>query len=195
MSFEPAINPLRSNTLNIQHEALIKNVVMFSAAIHSSPRPRELRRRVVLPARLRTGAQWSDACILNISSRGLMIQSGRAGPEGSVVEVRRGDHVIVARVVWREGARAGLATDERLPVEEIMSLGQSSALQLVASNGNFIDRRKTPRLGHGDSRIRGRALEFAGAGAIALVLALGVWDMAEQALAVPLAKVEAALPG
>ena len=37
-------------------------------------RPRELRRRVILPARLRTGADWSDTCMLNISSRGLLIQ-------------------------------------------------------------------------------------------------------------------------
>ena len=54
-------------------------------------RPRELRRRVVIPARLRTGAQWTDACILNISSRGLLIRTARPVPEGSFVDVRKGD--------------------------------------------------------------------------------------------------------
>lgn len=166
---------------------------MLSSLINTKERPRELRRRVVLPARLRSGAQWSDACILNISSRGLMIQSGRAGPEGTRVELRRGDHVIIARVVWRAGARAGLATDDRLPVEDILSLGQSSALQLVANNGALVERRKRPRKELGDARLRGRAIEFLGIGAIALVLSLGIWSMAEEAFAAPLARIEAAL--
>ena len=118
---------------------------MLGSKYSPSQRPRELRRRVVLPARLRTGAQWSDACILNISSRGMMIHSGRAGPEGTRVELRRGEHVIIARVMWCDGGPAGLRSDERLPVEEIMSLSQSSALQLVASGGDLVDRRKSPR--------------------------------------------------
>lgn len=158
-------------------------------------RPRELRRRVVLPARLRAGAQWTDACILNISSRGLMIQSGRAGPKGSLVELRRGDHVIVARIVWREGARAGLQVEDRLPVEEIMSASQCKSLQLVACGGAVVDRRKRLRPKPVDARLRGRALEYVGIGAIAVTLALGIWTMAEQALSGPLAKVEAALAG
>lgn len=163
------------------------------ASRNRNDRPRELRRRVVLPARLRSGAQWSDACILNISSRGLMIQAGRAGPEGTLVELRRGNLVIIAHVVWRDGARAGLATDDRLPVDEILSIGQSSALQLVASNGALIDRRKRPRQEAGDARLRGRALEFLGVGAIAILLSLGVWLLAKQAFAEPLARIEAAL--
>lgn len=168
---------------------------MLSSRKNQSQRPRELRRRVVLPARLRSGARWSDACILNISSRGLMIQAGRAGPEGSEVELRRGDHVIIARVVWREGARAGLLTDDRLPVEEIMSIGQANALQLVASHGSLVERRKLPRKKTDDARLRGRAFEFLGVGAIAIVLSLGIWGMAEQAFAAPLARIEAALGG
>jgi len=107
----------------------------MSAASYIAPKPRELRRRVILPARLRMGAHWSDACILNISSRGLMIQASRAAPEGSVIELWKGDYVIVARVVWRKGVRAGLCSDDRVPVEEIMSLAQSPGLQLTASTG------------------------------------------------------------
>lgn len=159
----------------------------------SNERPRELRRRVVIPARIRAGAQWSDACILNISSRGLMIQSHRAGVEGSIVELHRGDHVIIARIVWREGSRAGLQSDERVPVEQIMSLSQSSSLRLVASDGVLIDRRRRPRRAQADARSRGRAIEFAGTAAILIVFALGAVAMAQQALVDPLGKVEAAL--
>lgn len=158
-----------------------------------SHRPRELRRRVVLPARLRSGVQWSDTCILNISSRGLMIHSGRAAPKGSVVEIRRGEHVIVARVVWRDGARVGLKSDDRLPVENIMSLTQCRSLRLVADGGECVERRKRVRSASGDSRVRARACEFAGVGMIVLALALGVWAMAQEAFAAPLAQIEAAL--
>ena len=142
----------------------------------------------MLPARVRSGAQWSDACILNISSRGLMIQSGRAGPEGSVLELRRGNYVFTARVVWRDGARAGLQSDERLPVEEILSLCKSNTLQLVACEDALVDRRKQPRSG-ADSRVIGRSIEFAGIAAIATALALGAWAMADRAFARPLTTV------
>ena len=160
-----------------------------------SHRPRELRRRVVIPARLRSGAQWSDTCILNISSRGLMIHSGRAAPEGGVVELRRGQFVIIARVMWRDGGRVGLRSDERLPIEEILSVSQSKALQLVAADGARIDRRKKPRGSPPDARLRGRAFEFVGVGVIALALAMSIWVMAEQAFAKPLAEIGAALGG
>ena len=157
--------------------------------------PRELRRRVMLPARLRAGAQWSDTCILNISSRGLLIHSARAAPEGSTIELRRGDHVIMARVMWRDGARVGLQAEERLPVEQIMSLGQSQALQLTASNGAIIERRKQPRPTVIDARLRGRAMEFVSVGVIGASMALTIWSMASEALARPMAAVAVALGG
>lgn len=158
-------------------------------------RPRELRRRVVIPARLRTGAQWTDACILNISSRGLLIRTARPVPEGSFVEVRKGDHAITARVAWRSGGRVGLHSDERLPVEEIMSSSSAQALRLVAEHGKFVERRRQPRARSDDARLRGRAIEFVGIGGLVLALALSIWGMAQQALAVPLERVEAALDG
>ena len=98
----------------------------------SSYRPRELRRRVIMPARLHSSSGWTDACILNVSSRGLMIHSARAGPQGSIVELRRGPHAIVACVVWRDGARVGLKTEERLAVEDLISLNCASAMMVTA---------------------------------------------------------------
>jgi hypothetical protein len=160
-----------------------------------SERPRELRRRVVIPARLRTGSRWNDICILNISSRGLMIHSPRPSNEGSVVELRRGDHVIVARVVWRDGARVGLRSDERLPVDQILSAAQSDALQLTAARETTGERRKRPRRRHDDARLRGRALEFVGVGMIAASLAVTTWGMAQEAFARPMHAVVAALGG
>jgi hypothetical protein len=168
---------------------------MYAFKSKLTQRPRELRRRVMLPARVRAGVQWSDACILNISSRGLLINCPKGVSEGHVVELRRGDHVIVGRIVWREGTRAGLQCDDRVPVEEIMSLGQSQALQLTASVGAVVERRKQPRPTAIDARLRGRALEFLSVAVIAASLAVTIWSMAEQAFARPMAAVARALGG
>lgn len=154
-----------------------------------SEKPRELRRRVVVAARLRHGASWSDACILNISSRGLMIHTGRPISQGAQVEIRRGDAVIVACVVWREGGRAGLRAQDRVPVEEILTLGRSEVLQLGAGHG---ERRKRPR-SEDRSRIHGRAIEFAGVAMIAVCLAGAGLTMVRAAFARPLAIVSNAL--
>ena len=158
---------------------------------HSSSKlkPRELRRRVVVPARLRHGASWSDACILNISSRGLMIHSGRPLAQGAMVELRRGDHVIIARVMWRDGARAGLKAEDRVPVEEIIVLGRSPAYRLTAAAG---ERRRQPR-SEDRSRLRGRAFEFASIVIVGVSLAAAGFAMIEQAFTRPLALIATAL--
>jgi hypothetical protein len=154
-----------------------------------SQKSRELRRRVVLPARIRHGASWSDACILNLSSRGLLIHTSRPAPTGSQIELRRGDHSIVARVVWRDGAKAGLRAEDRVPIEEIVTLGQSQVLQLTASGQ---ERRKSPRPDD-RRRLRGRALEFASVVVIGASLAGGAVLLVEEAFSRPLAMVQAAL--
>lgn len=147
----------------------------------------------MIPARLRNGAQWSDVRILNISSRGLMIQSGRAGLAGSFVEVHRGDHIIAARVVWSDGSRAGLQSEGMLPVEQIMAASGSGALRLVASEGMIVERRKPSRSKAVDARQRGRTIEFAGAILAVLIFSLLVSRAAFDALASPMARASAAL--
>ena len=152
---------------------------------------RELRCRVLLPARLRTGASWSDACILNVSSRGALIHSSRPFARGSVVELRHGDHVIVGRVVWREGPKAGLQSDDRVPVEQILSATDGPALRLSASPAG-VERRRQPRT-HDQSRMQSRAFEFAGVAIIAVALSSAAFALVGEALAQPLARVNAAL--
>src|SRR3954453_8262022 len=108
-----------------------------TAVARSKHKSREWRRSVLLKARIRTGAGWSDACILNISSRGMLIHAIRASDRGSIVEVRQGEHVIRARVVWSDGARAGLRADERLPVEQILSRNDCPELRLTAAESRL----------------------------------------------------------
>jgi hypothetical protein len=152
-------------------------------------RPRELRRRVILPARLHHGTSWSDACILNISSRGMLVHSARPIARDSEVEIHRGGRVIVARVIWRDGGRTGLQADERLPVEDMMILGPSPSLRLIAPASE----RRSRLRPQDHSRLRGRAIEFAGIAAIAVSLASAGLVMIEAAFARPLALIAAAL--
>ena len=135
---------------------------------------------------------WSDVCILNVSSRGLQIRSIRGAAPGSTVELRHGDHVIIARVVWHNGTRAGLSAEDRVPVEAIVTMARAAMAQPAASELPVIERRKQPRT-HEDHRVRARALEFASVGLIAIFLAATVFSMVEQAFARPLAMVRTAL--
>lgn len=146
----------------------------------------------MLPTRLRTAAGWSDACILNVSSRGLLLHSSCAAREGSCIEVRHGAHAIVARVVWRNGAKVGLQSEDRVPVDDILTLGQSSSLQLTAVQRGTIERRRQARV-EDQSRRRARSVEFASIAFIALWLGGGLLVLVQEALARPLAYVESAL--
>ena len=141
---------------------------------------------------MRASCGWSDASILNISSRGLQVNTTRAAVQGTTVEIWHGEHLIVARVVWRKGTRAGLQAEQRVPVEELMTLSHVPKLILTAPNWPGLERRKRPR-SHDESRFRSRAIEFAGLTIVVASLALGGFVMLQEAFARPLAYVQAAL--
>lgn len=152
-----------------------------------------MRISVVVPARMRLGARWSDACILNISSRGLLIHTREPAERGSYIELRRGDQVIVGRVMWRSGSRVGLRSQDRVPVEAIVTSKVSEALRLCAAQPAPAERRKTPRTPAVESRMRGRAMEFISVGVIAVSFSVAVVSLVADGLARPLSKVRLAL--
>ena len=146
----------------------------------------------MLKARLRAGAAWHDACILNLSSRGLLLQTAAPPERGSYLEVRRGPHVIVARVVWTSDKRAGLLAQDRLPVEAIVAEVPAPA----RNDDTPVERRRAPRptaIRHERSRERARAMEFAGLAIAGLLAASSGFVVVQEALDAPLARVSAAL--
>jgi hypothetical protein len=145
----------------------------------------------MLPARIRTTAGWGDACILNVSSRGLMIHSNRPAPKDGHVELRHAGHVIVARVMWRNGARLGLAAEDRLPVEDIVTLGGSAGFQVSAADRPPLERR-IERV-NSESRHRSRGMQFVGLALIGAALSLTAAGLMAQAFAHPMERVAAAL--
>ena len=153
--------------------------------------PRELRRSVLLPARMRTPTGWSDACILNVSSRGMMIHA-KISPPDDTIELRHNEFAFVLDIVWRNGPRVGVRSTERLPVEDILTVSESACLRLTAERRPGEERRRAPRTPDG-SRLQGRAMEFAATAAIAVILAAGGVAMVSEAFARPMQTIELAL--
>ena len=83
-------------------------------------KPREPRRKVLIDARMHAGGTWRDVKVLNMSSRGLLLRAAVAPPRGSYTEIRRGLHVILARVVWTDGECFGVRTQDRLTIDGLI---------------------------------------------------------------------------
>lgn len=82
---------------------------------------REPRKKALLVARVRSGTTWRDVSLLNLSSRGALVQSANPPPQGAYIEVRRGSHDIVARVMWTDKHRFGIHSQDAIAVDEIIS--------------------------------------------------------------------------
>ena len=132
---------------------------------------REPRHDVQLPARLRGDDSWSDVCIKNVSSHGMMLLINDPPQRGTYIEVRRGSAVVIGRVMWVSAGRCGLRTKEKISVAELTMA--NAPLADAASAG---DRRAQARAHHpGEAAARsaamGRLMQFAAT--VALVLAAG----------------------
>jgi hypothetical protein len=151
----------------------------------------------VIGARMRLGVRWSDVCILNLSSRGLMARSADVPQPGSYVEMRRGRHIIVARVVWTDDQRFGAMTQDVLPLDQIVHEPESASA--VATGTSPPERRQTARrataVRHERTRQISRAMEFGFILFCGLSIgAAGIVSL-QQAFARPLSMVSTVLGG
>ena len=153
----------------------------------SGHKPREHRLKVVLPARMKDNRGWHDVRILNISTKGLMARSPAAPSQGSYLELRRGSHVIVARVIWSNGQQFGLQSQTRLDPSAIIDEKTGNAAVPDSSAGKVpVERRAAPRStanSHEQSRWRGRAFEFLGILAMVAMFGILALEASQQALA------------
>jgi hypothetical protein len=158
---------------------------------------REPRQKVMIKARMRVSATWNDVCILNISARGMSLQAAAPPPRGTYLEVRRGAHEILARVVWVNHHRFGVRTQESLDVDAVINQpDRSAAPALAIAAGVVPDRRRAPRSlaeRHECSRMLSRAMEFAVIGIFAASAAVAAFGTVSGALERPLAQVSAAI--
>ena len=114
---------------------------------------------------MRVGSAWHDACILDISSRGLMVQAATPPEKGSYLELRRGARIIIGRVVWSSNHRFGLSTQDTLETEAIIANPDGDLESADPGDGTApaIDRRAVAReqqRAFDRSRQVSRAFEF-----------------------------------
>lgn len=109
-------------------------------------KPREHRHNVVLQARMRIGSAWTDICIRNISSRGLMAQAGTPPERGAYVEIYKGRQIIVGRVMWSRDRRFGIRTQDRLNIGAIVQEPALHGAGRPAAPGGtgLVERRSDP---------------------------------------------------
>lgn len=146
----------------------------------------------MLPARMRSNAGWSDACILNVSSGGLLIYSNAAADPGATIEIRRGGQMVAARVVWRQNQRIGLRSCNPVPVEEIISDQTAASAVLSCGEPLRLERRRQPR-NPDRSRAQGRAIEFLFVATLGSAVAAWAAMSVHEALAAPMSAIGTAL--
>ena len=159
-------------------------------------KPREERQKVMVKARMRSGASWRDVCILNVSIHGLGIQSADPLERGTYVEICRGTQSIVARVAWCKGHRAGLRSQDATFIKALVNEALAPPERLPTVSGRPVERRRIQRTAaqrHERSRLVGRAFEFACFGLVAMAIAMAAFGTVEQAFAAPLSRISSAL--
>jgi hypothetical protein len=158
-------------------------------------RPREQRRKVLIRARIKTGDGWHDACIVDLSKRGAGLQAATAPPRGTYVEIRRGLHVIVARVMWTRNHRFGVQSQDELPIESIAN-DRAPVAKPATTQGLAVERRRLPRslAERAESNARlGHRLQFGFAVLAGALAAMIAGAEVREALAAPLSEVGSAL--
>jgi len=160
---------------------------------------REPRVKVLVRARMRSGADWTDVVIHNMSSRGLLATSSPVCRPGTVVEIRRIHHVVVGRVVWQNGAFFGVRTQDPIDIEGIVSAKPPAHKPQRGDAAGEDDRRAVRRVPAAEREAQSRrfasAFQF-----VVLVVAIGAAALfaaqeVGSVLSRPFAAVSAALDG
>lgn len=152
----------------------------------------------MIAARMRHGDAWSDASILNLSSRGLLLHTPSPPDRGTYVEVRRGAHVIVGRVVWAQADRFGVRAQDRLAIDSLVANASPDGIAERGRGEGAVERRAAPRSEplewrHSQSREKGRALQFALTAGFGFVMAACAYDAVSDSLSKPLSRVASQL--
>ena len=156
-------------------------------------RVREHRRKVVIRARMRAGAAPVDVCIRDLSSRGLMLQTGAPPPRGSYVEIVGASLTIVGRVIWAKERRFGVRTNDPIDVPAVLFGIQPPSGQRPPAPAQRRQCSANARPHTASSRMLATAMQFAMVGAFAALLVVVLAGTAYETLRRPLEHIEARL--
>lgn len=119
---------------------------MMLSFVQNGFKPREARRSVMIAARMRSGSSWSDVCIRNVSSRGLLLSAEMAPSVGTYVEIRRGSMAIIGRIAWNKAPFFGLRAQDRIEINHLISEPRLKARpNFTPSTASDGDRRASDR--------------------------------------------------
>jgi hypothetical protein len=161
---------------------------------------REARRQVLIPCRIKSVRGWDDACIHNISSRGMMIACDDPLVPGEYLDLRRGSQVVIGRVVWRRERFSGVRTQDVISAEAMIN---EPRLEARPTGTRRSEERRVSRqsmAGEIDaarrmerSRSLSQAMQFGALGIFGLVAAATIATQVSHVLAAPTAKLTQAL--
>lgn len=161
---------------------------------------REARRKVLIPCRIKSVRGWGDACIHNISSRGMMLACDDPLQPGEYVDLRRGRQVVIGRVVWRRDRFSGIRTQDVISAEALVN---EPRLEGRPAPGEAVEDRRSARdrlVGEIEaarrmerSRSISSALQFGALGLFGLTAAVTIAIQVGHVLAVPAQQIDAAL--
>lgn len=104
-------------------------------------RKRAARSKVRLHGRMRSGCDWIDLSIRNLSKKGMMAETDHPPGRGHYIEIRRADHIFVGRVVWSSGRCFGVMLSDEVDINSVV---KGSANDNAGSGVPGMDRRRTP---------------------------------------------------
>lgn len=173
-------------------------------ALRQGFRPRDPRVAVLLPSRMRVGALWVEACIHNVSSRGLLVASDEVPKPGTYVEIRRGRNIMIGRAVWAKGRLFGVRMQDRIDLAALkQDPARAGGRREVDDPAEQVERRRDDRFKHDAAiarklerhRALSRLMQFGlvvfGTVAASAIVATAVYS----ALEAPLGQIEQAMAG
>lgn len=139
---------------------------------------------------MRNGSQREDVRIVDLSGGGLCLLGANSHRRGEYVELNRGNHSIVGRVVWATSQKLGLVAQDKIPIEALISdpnclieLSPAALSAVTMRNVKLQDSSRFVALA-----IQTSALAFAGGCAALLAVSL-----VQDAFARPMHSIAAAL--
>ena len=101
---------------------MMRNTPYYRDAVYEQFSQHEYARRyAAIRAKMRAGGLPIDACIRDVSSKGLMIQAKVSPPRGTYVEIITHSQTIVGRVVWGKDMRFGILTRDKIHVDMMVA--------------------------------------------------------------------------
>ena len=160
---------------------------------------REQRRSIFRKVKLRSEEGWTEVTISNVSSRGLMLRCSPAPAKGAFIEVRHRGMSIVGQVMWSNGSRCGVRTQDKVDTPALLSDSPITPIIPGFKRPAAPTRRSAPKIcktpQDKDTRSLARMLDWSMVAAAAVGAAWFVADSAGAALEAPIHKASLAMQG